>query len=881
MASKTFTIFSVDGTPAEVLVLLEDIEAGIVQVTLLLDPSQAIGDIAGFFTNLDGITVQNNFSSHAIDAEPGDSLTVGNTPGINTLFLDDSGSTTDALTDIAAEVNTLMGSPLPSYDLGLQIGTASLNPADDYQQVVFQLVGPGDFDSSDIKTVGVRLKNIGTSNGDRAGSQFLEGTVNPVATLANASVAGAQPSLNVTKEADVESITSVGDIINYTIQVENTGDVALTKVTVNDSLIPNLVLSGGDVDNDSELDVNETWRFTGSLTVTQDTVNASIGSALEESFAAAFSDAIFAFSNFSHSPATVRTSTDTDTLAVAGNGGTALAVAEANAAISDFASSESSQGEPDADRPVESDDRSEEQEIPSEGGDNPTTGANIISNETTVTGLNAAGLAQSDASVLGVFEINSGETFSFEFEGGLVLQTTVGNPLFSNAAADSLVFFEVLDDRSLEADPLDFLAIAGQVVNDPSDPSADVNGDFLDLDASDHIIFDDDETGGQIDFEGPEQSAVATVKGSYRKTFDTDTVVTLVEAKVGSAVAETDPQEGLPIVNTVTVDTDQTEPVTATTTVAVDIPPIIDVEIQTQVNGVDANTPQNAVELAPGGAIAWTYHVTNRGNVSLADLVVVDDNGTPEDASDDITPDFIGGDINQNNLLDPNEVWTYSTTGTAQNLFVSIDFDTDGTGSSLAAGEVIIDQYANLGLTVSTPVNPYGAMIFDSANPTGGDIDLGTPTQPDGPGIGTDAGAGIGNLAPQGHVLIISEDGDASDPDDNATGGTLRFDLNDPARFVGVNLLDIDLKERNVTVQVFEEEQLIQSIAAQNLGDNSFQSIDLDGVMGDRLDVNLVNSGAVTELNYVKILESTSTLSASFANQTVTVTDTSYYTNPI
>ena len=44
-------------------------------------------------------------------------------------------------------------------------------------------------------------------------------------------------------------------------------------------------------------------------------------------------------------------------------------------------------------------------------------------------------------------------------------------------------------------------------------------------------------------------------------------------------------------------------------------------------------------------------------------------------------------------------------------------------------------------------------MIFDTANPTGGDSDLASDTL--------------------GNVLILSEDGDSTNPDDNDTGGIL------------------------------------------------------------------------------------------------------------
>src|SRR5206468_3549824 len=44
------------------------------------------------------------------------------------------------------------------------------------------------------------------------------------------------PGISVEKKADVASVDSAGDIITYTITVENTGDVSLTGITVTDQV---------------------------------------------------------------------------------------------------------------------------------------------------------------------------------------------------------------------------------------------------------------------------------------------------------------------------------------------------------------------------------------------------------------------------------------------------------------------------------------------------------------------------------------------------------------------------------------------------------------------------------------------------------------------
>ena len=68
--------------------------------------------------------------------------------------------------------------------------------------------------------------------------------------------------------------------------------------------------------------------------------------------------------------------------------------------------------------------------------------------------------------------------------------------------------------------------------------------------------------------------------------------------------------------------------------------------------------------------------------------------------------------------------------------------------NDLSSGTVVDNEYSAQGVTVSASGGADQAMIFDTANPTGGDWDLETS-----------------NLD---KALIISEDGDSSDPDDNA-----------------------------------------------------------------------------------------------------------------
>ena len=80
--------------------------------------------------------------------------------------------------------------------------------------------------------------------------------------------------LTIEKVADGSAMstpTQVGDVITYTITLDNIGLLGLSGVTLNDSIIPaaDLNLTSGDANGDSILDGDEVWVFTGSYAITQ------------------------------------------------------------------------------------------------------------------------------------------------------------------------------------------------------------------------------------------------------------------------------------------------------------------------------------------------------------------------------------------------------------------------------------------------------------------------------------------------------------------------------------------------------------------------------------------------------------------------------------
>ena len=152
--------------------------------------------------------------------------------------------------------------------------------------------------------------------------------------------------------------------------------------------------------------------------------------------------------------------------------------------------------------------------------------------------------------------------------------------------------------------------------------------------------------------------------------------------------------------------------------------------------------------------------------------------------------------------------------------------------NAFTAGTVIDDEYAALGVTVSATGGAGKAMIFDSANPTGGDDDLASDTL-------------------EG-LLIVSEDGDSTDPDDNAGGGSLFFDFEDGVRIKSLTFKDIEETSGDGTRMVFfdAEGNEIANHYVDPTGDGGERTVQLfvEGV--SRMEVRFEGSGAIDNLTF-------------------------------
>ncbi|WP_421704257.1 Hint domain-containing protein [Aliiroseovarius sp.] len=151
----------------------------------------------------------------------------------------------------------------------------------------------------------------------------------------------------------------------------------------------------------------------------------------------------------------------------------------------------------------------------------------------------------------------------------------------------------------------------------------------------------------------------------------------------------------------------------------------------------------------------------------------------------------------------------------------TVDFE------NLAAGDIVNNQYEGQGVTISSSSNN-PAMVFDTDNPTGGDYDLAT-----------------NNL---GNVLIVSEDGDSSDPDDNAGGGSICFTFDEPTDVKNLTVLD---NEEGGFVKFWDVDgNYLGKVYLPTTGNNGQALAELNCDNVGYMQVTLCGSGAIDNITY-------------------------------
>lgn len=181
----------------------------------------------------------------------------------------------------------------------------------------------------------------------------------------------------------------------------------------------------------------------------------------------------------------------------------------------------------------------------------------------------------------------------------------------------------------------------------------------------------------------------------------------------------------------------------------------------------------------------------------------------------------------------------------------TLDFEMDSYGNPLVPGQIIDDEFAGLGITVTTnDPTSHPLMIFDTSEPNG-DKDLGTPnTDFGGPGVGDGGAADMPgrNGLPRGQILIVSEDGNQDDPNDYDGPSVIDFHFDPPMPLVTeVHILDIDNEANAGVVTAYDADGFpIQSQPLLPLGNNSFQVVPIGAFNVSRLEISVGASAGIS-----------------------------------
>lgn len=130
--------------------------------------------------------------------------------------------------------------------------------------------------------------------------------------------------------------------------------------------------------------------------------------------------------------------------------------------------------------------------------------------------------------------------------------------------------------------------------------------------------------------------------------------------------------------------------------------------------------------------------------------------------------------------------------------------------------------------------------------------------------------------------MILSEDGDATDPDDDAKGGIFSFDWEEPVIIHSIGVLDVNDLPGGIDsgrISTFDAAgELIDADPILGFGENNFQEIAINDDMVRSLQIELAGSGAITEVKFERFYKNTATVSVN-GYSGVTASDVAYYRN--
>lgn len=166
----------------------------------------------------------------------------------------------------------------------------------------------------------------------------------------------------------------------------------------------------------------------------------------------------------------------------------------------------------------------------------PPVGGNFSVSQVSGQGAEYTGVAQSLARVIGLFLMpqDANGVFKFDFSAGLILETAIDDPSFEQATANGTVEFAIFAGADPTALSLvDSFTLAGGL-------NSAAGSDFLTKDKTANLLVSQPVFSKL--FGGLNESAIAVIEGSYERTFDVGTYISLVETKINAANAQAVPE---------------------------------------------------------------------------------------------------------------------------------------------------------------------------------------------------------------------------------------------------------------------------------------------------------------------------------------------------
>jgi|GEM_PF-6986304 len=274
------------------------------------------------------------------------------------------------------------------------------------------------------------------------------------------------------------------------------------------------------------------------------------------------------------------------------------------------------------------------------------------------------------------------------------------------APVDDSEVVPLVYDPKLAIDKV-FINVTGGNGNDKADAVGDVLNYTVQVTNTGNITLTDVTVKDPLT--GQDISGVTLGVGES-KTYDTSYTLTQADLDTkGGGDGDID--------NTATADSKETAPVDDSEVVPLVYDPKLAID---KVTVYETQKGDGLTGVIAGHAIGWEYTVTNTGNVSL-DIKVADNQGVVPVGVDTNFDGFNDGDINTDSLLNPNETWTFTASGTA----VAGNYNNIGTVSGSIDGKVVAtdtDDSSYFGIADVGQIAPTGTTVQQYINGTAQDF---------------------------------------------------------------------------------------------------------------------------------------------------------------